>query len=212
MSLYVGVCMLDMPLSSARSLTHSSMSTSLCSVKSGIVAFDSAIRRAIVCCMRDSATVVVWPLAVITSSGPGAPVGAAARAPPPLSALTPACTSTFTIRPPGPLPLSARRSTPVSRAIRRARGDALTRSLSSGGASVEAPPPASSAIDSTTVSTDGAPAAEESSRVPAASVLGESCVASTAPASSPTRAMSSPTGSVAPSLATVCSVPSRSDS
>ena len=35
---------------------HASMSTSICSVKSGIVALDSAIRRAIVCWVRESST------------------------------------------------------------------------------------------------------------------------------------------------------------
>ena len=37
-------------------------------MKSGIVAFDSAIRRAIVCCVRFSSTIVVSPLAVATRS------------------------------------------------------------------------------------------------------------------------------------------------
>ncbi len=48
------------------------MSTSAVSVKSGIVAFDSAIRRAIVRCVRDSSTVVVSPLAAATPSTDGA--------------------------------------------------------------------------------------------------------------------------------------------
>ena len=39
-----------------------------------------------------------------------------------------ACTSALTIRPPGPLPESEAMSTPVSRATRRASGEALTRS------------------------------------------------------------------------------------
>src|ERR1700744_1445917 len=38
-------------------------------------------------------------------------------------------TSALTIRPPGPLPFSPSRSTPVSRATRRANGEALTLGL-----------------------------------------------------------------------------------
>ena len=97
------------------------MSTSIWSVKSGIVAFDSAIRRAIVCWVRDSSMPVVSPLAVATPSTPpdtGAGVPVASEE---------ASTSAFTIRPPGPLPVSARRSMPLSPAIRRASGEALTR-------------------------------------------------------------------------------------
>ena len=131
------------------------MSTSICSVKSGIVALDSAIRRAIVCCVRDSSTVVVSPFAVVTPSirqrrgqarcrrggridggratngergtGVGRPSvpGAASAS---NVAAAPASTSAFTIRPPGPLPVRARRSMPLSRAIRLASGEALTRS------------------------------------------------------------------------------------
>ena len=59
-------------LSSARSATHPSMSTSICSEKSGIVAFDSAIRRAIVACVRLSSTTVVSPFAVATPSSTAA--------------------------------------------------------------------------------------------------------------------------------------------
>ena len=53
------------------------MSTSICSEKSGIVAFDSAIRRAIVACVRLSSTTVVSPFAVATPSSTAAwPVAA----------------------------------------------------------------------------------------------------------------------------------------
>src|SRR5438128_1569984 len=63
MSLYVGASLLEMRLSSLRRATHSSMSTSHWSVKSGIVAFDSAMRLAIVCWVRPSSTVLVSPFA-----------------------------------------------------------------------------------------------------------------------------------------------------
>ena len=58
--------------SSERSATQASMSTSICSEKSGIVAFDSAIRRAIVAWVRVSSTTVVSPFAVATPSSTAA--------------------------------------------------------------------------------------------------------------------------------------------
>ena len=67
----------------ARRRTHSSMSTSIWTLKSGIVAFDSAIRRATVCWSFVSSTSVVSPFAVATASsaaarvaGSGVPGGA----------------------------------------------------------------------------------------------------------------------------------------
>ena len=133
MSLYVGPPRRGRQrrFSSARSVTHASMSTSIWSVKSGIVAFDSAIRRAIVCWVRVSSTTVVSPLAVATPRGrpPGAaPVRRAGAASAGRAGRLAPSTSALTIRPPGPLPVSARRSTPLSRAIRLASGEALTRS------------------------------------------------------------------------------------
>ena len=131
MSLYVGASAWPMRFSSVRSATHASMSTSACSAKSGIVAFDSAIRRAIVCCVRVSSTVVVSPLAVVTSGrrcGGWAPPAEEAG---PASAPT---TSALTILPLGPLPVSVLKSMSFSRAIRRATGDALRRSPAAAGA------------------------------------------------------------------------------
>ena len=122
------------------------MSTSICSEKSGIVAFDSAIRRAIVAWVRVSSTTVVSPLAVATPSStaawpPGSPApprvtgagrrpGAAVAGPRSRvgragAALPAASTSAFTIRPPGPEPASVCRSMPLSRASLRASGEAL---------------------------------------------------------------------------------------
>src|SRR6478672_8096640 len=84
MSLYVGAAG-ESPsperascTSSPRSAMHASMSTSTCREKSGTVALDSAIRRAIVCWVRVSSTVVVAPLAVVTAASPAAR-GAARR-------------------------------------------------------------------------------------------------------------------------------------
>ena len=68
MSLYVGASAWPRDFSSERSATHASMSISVWSVNSGIVAFASAIRRAIVCWVRVSSTIVVSPLAVLTPS------------------------------------------------------------------------------------------------------------------------------------------------
>ena len=140
-------------LSCLRSSTASSMSTSTVSTKSGAVAFDSAIRRATVCCRRVRSCCVASPRPVClspettgagtsffgaSSSAAGASAlasagaassfagaSASAVAAPPLAA---ASTSAFTIRPPGPEPLSWPSSTPISRAIRFATGEALTRS------------------------------------------------------------------------------------
>ena len=49
-------------LSCLRNSTAASMSTSQVTTKSGAVALDSAIRRAIVCCNRESSSNVVSPL------------------------------------------------------------------------------------------------------------------------------------------------------
>ena len=114
------------------------MSTSSASEKSGAVAFDSAMRRVTVCCRRVSSWISDLALgAGLAAGGLGAlrasgsrsssALGRAAPAPP-LSAA--ACTSAFTIRPPGPEPSSRASSTPSSRAIRRATGEAFTRSPS----------------------------------------------------------------------------------
>ena len=109
--------------SSARSATHASMSTSICSEKSGIVAFDSAIRRAIVAWVRVSSTTSSppWPWPPPRAPRPGRParrstlagvgsawpsgwrgsLGRRDRTPGALAAPT---TSAFTILPPGPEP------------------------------------------------------------------------------------------------------------
>ena len=120
------------------------MSTSMDSVKCGIVALDSAIRRAMSCWMREGSCVVTSPLAVPVSAGAPA-LGASASASAGALRLggasgsaVPACacgwaappdaaasTSALTIRPPGPVPSSAERSMPCSRAMRRATGDAF---------------------------------------------------------------------------------------
>ena len=139
-------------LSRLRRSTASSMSTSMLSTKSGAVAFDSAIRRATVCCRRVRSCVVVSPLPVWASpdttgggaffSSSGSASGAAGSASagastapafapsPPFAAplsFAAASTSAFTIRPPGPVPWSCASSSPSSRAIRRATGEALVR-------------------------------------------------------------------------------------
>src|SRR4051794_10027596 len=131
------------------------MSTSVAMVNSGTVALDSAIRRAMTCWVRVSSWTLTSPLAVPVSAtlaagaagtaaggacgsaaggawggaagaacSAAACAGAAACGAPPEAA---ASTSAFTIRPPGPVPCSAERSMPCSRAIRRATGEALAR-------------------------------------------------------------------------------------
>ena len=127
-------------LSCLRSSTASSMSTSTLRTNSGAVAFDSAIRRATVCCRRvsswrlgrrrgrsapsptDRAGRAGAPPSRAPPPSAGASVGAAPR--PPAAPRRPpaASTSAFTIRPPGPVPSSAASSRPISRAIRRATG------------------------------------------------------------------------------------------
>ena len=132
------------------------MSTVSAIEKSGAVAFDSAIRRLTVCCRRVSSWISASPfgaglaalrLGARSSAGAwrlrGLPRRRRRRAASPLSAA--ACTSAFTIRPPGPEPSSRASSTPSSRAMRRATGDAFTRPpLPLGARSLVAvPPPAS---------------------------------------------------------------------
>ena len=193
------------------------MSTTACRVKSGIVALDSAIRRAIVCCARVSSTVVVSPFAVATPSAGAAGAGGGAGAPAAREAAgAPApCTSAFTIRPPGPWPLSARRSTPLSRAIRLARGEALTRSPAPSRTSPGALAGAAGASEpevegvSASARTPAGPGAGLSS-IPVAAD-GRSAPERSAPVPS-TCAIRAPTASVSPSAATVRTVPARSDS
>ena len=238
MSLYVGVGCASPAgpacasvFSSARSSTQRSMSTSALSAKSGIVALDSAILRAIVCCVRDSSTVVVSPFARATASRlaawlagawlagacPPVPCATAAAPMPPAPAPAPApaaaprapapSTSAFTMRPPGPLPASVLRSMPPSRAILRASGEAFTRSSPGGGPLVRtAPVAAPSGAARSTLSACGAAAANPSAGPSRAGRCTPSAAAT------PTRAMSSPTGSVAPSCARISSTPSWSDS
>ena len=90
------------------------MSTSACSVKSGIVAFDSAIRWAIWTWVREGSSRVTTPLA--PRAGTAAELRLRDRLE--VGLHDPAA---------GPDPLSARRSIWDSRAIRRASGEARTR-------------------------------------------------------------------------------------
>src|SRR5205085_7369830 len=145
------------------------------------------------------------PLAVMTSeAGPAGAAGAgagAARVSPPAVA-----TSALTIRPPGPLPDNEPRSSPRSRAIRLASGEALTRPPSAAGRGWPVgddpdAPPGSAMAD--------AAAAGERERSTARSALldlspsATAAGASSAPDRSPTRAMTAPTGRLSPSAASV---------
>src|SRR3954471_6937398 len=72
MSLYDGTgvsCCSASPFSCSRSSTAPSMSTSIDSVQCGIVAFDSAIRRAMICWIRDGSSTVTSPLPVCAFAG-----------------------------------------------------------------------------------------------------------------------------------------------
>src|SRR5487761_821985 len=109
-------------------LTAWSTRASIVTVNSGTVDFDSAIRRAIVACMREGSMTSV--------SGPSARLaGAAAGLDAPPLPFAAASTSSLTIRPSGPLPLRLASSTPSSAARRLASGEALM-----------APPPASASL------------------------------------------------------------------
>src|SRR5215207_11232540 len=85
MSLYDGTAppaVSTAALSCERSSTASSMSTSVLIVNSGTVALDSAMRRAMTCCVRVSSWTVTSPLAVPASAttaggGGGAAAGSA---------------------------------------------------------------------------------------------------------------------------------------
>jgi hypothetical protein len=143
-----------------------------------------------------------------SAAGAGASAGAAAAcAPSPFDA---ASTSALTIRPPGPVPWRPAMSSPSSRAIRRATGDALMRPL---------PPSAGSGAGSSR----GGSGARSSGGASAVAVAVSASPPSSSPPSSdwrsagaapfdsppsPIRAIVSPTASVSPSWATIDSVPS----
>ena len=119
-------------LSCARSSTASSMSTSSVITKSGAVALDSAIRRATVRCRRVSSWCSTSPRppcvgrrALLRRLLGGPPLRCSAGS---LLAAGAASTSDFTIRPPGPVPSIVGEVDARSSAIRRAIGEALTRS------------------------------------------------------------------------------------
>ena len=100
-------------------------------------------------------------------------------------------TSAFTIRPPGPDPVSARRSTCDSRAIRRASGDAFTR-------------PAPLSVSGDLPAAAGAGAARRGRAGAGGPDRGSDA--------SPIVAITPPSGTVSPSPATIRSVPSASAS
>src|SRR2546426_11221528 len=102
-----------------RRLTARSTRASTVTWNSGTVDFDSAIRRAMVACIRVGSTTSTSGPAALSVVGIGRRRSDFGREPPA------AITSSLTMRPSGPLPFSEARSTPISSAIRRARGEAL---------------------------------------------------------------------------------------
>src|SRR5438876_7397273 len=102
-----------------RRLTARSTRASTVTWNSGTVDFDSAIRRAMVACMRVGSTTSASGPAALSVVGIGRRLSDFGREPPA------AITSSLTMRPSGPLPFSEARSTPISSASRRARGEAL---------------------------------------------------------------------------------------
>src|SRR5713226_334634 len=110
-------------LSCWRRLTARSTRASTVTVNSGIVDFASAMRRAMVACMRVGSTTSTSGPAGRGVEGAGALVGAALPA-------AAACTSSFTMRPSGPLPVTLARLTPSSAASRLASGEARTSTAS----------------------------------------------------------------------------------
>src|SRR6266851_5415308 len=109
-------------LSCWRMATASSSRASTVTVNSGMIDFDSAIRRAIVACIRVGSTTSTSGPEARGGVGEGARTGAALPA-------AAASTSSLTMRPSGPVPWMVARLTPSSEASRRARGDALTSTL-----------------------------------------------------------------------------------
>src|SRR6266851_2739218 len=106
-------------LSCWRMATARSTRASTVTVNSGMVDFDSAIRRAMVACMRVGSTTSTSGPEARGGVGEGVRTGAALPA-------AAASTYSLTMRPSGPLPWMVARLTPSSEASRRARGDALT--------------------------------------------------------------------------------------
>src|SRR5260370_13056869 len=106
-------------LSCWRMATARSTRASTVTVNSGMVDFDSAMRRAIVACMRVGSTTSTSGPEARGGVGEGARTGAALPA-------AAASTSSLTIRPSGPVPWMVARLTPSSEASPRARGDAFT--------------------------------------------------------------------------------------
>ncbi len=96
-----------------RSATTSDTSASADTVKLGISAADSDMRRAMVACVGVSSTTRMSPRASAVRADASAAVPAAR------------CTSSRVILPPGPLPTTSWRESPSSTAVRRATGVAL---------------------------------------------------------------------------------------
>jgi hypothetical protein len=138
-------------------------------VNSGTVVFDSVMRRAISVCVRVGSTISTTPFSAD---------GAAA-----------ASMSALTMRPPRPDPATAARSTPSSRASRRASGDAFAR-----GKTADTDPGGGSGGASKLP-----PAGEEESAPESSVGLSVLC----SPGCESSWAMTAPTGSVAPSRATI---------
>src|SRR5712691_10406709 len=106
-------------LSCWRMATARSTRASTVTVNSGMLDFDSAIRRAMVACIRLGSTTSTSGPVARGGVGEGARVGADFPA-------AAASTSSLTMRPSGPLPWIVARLTPSSDASRLARGEALT--------------------------------------------------------------------------------------
>src|SRR5712692_9955455 len=106
-------------LSCWRMATARSTRASTVTVNSGMVDFDSAMRRAMVACMRVGSTTSTSGPEARGGVGEGVRTGAALPA-------AAASTSSLTMRPSGPVPWMLARLTPSSDASRLASGDALT--------------------------------------------------------------------------------------
>src|SRR6266849_2979273 len=201
-------------LSCWRIATARSTRASTVTVNSGIVDFASVIRRAMVACMRvGSTTSMSGPVGRGGVGAGGVRVGAVLAVPLPAAAST----SSFTMRPSGPLPWTAARLTPSSAARRLASGDARTSAATAAplpGLPRGAPaaPPGAAGVGSGGLGGAGALTSCSAFGVSALGASSAAGLAAGVSPAAPTRAIGAPILAGTPCWTMMSSTPSDSDS